>query len=67
MTATDTSPNGAQSALALIDIGPLLDAQPDPDAVAQVVGQIDVACRALGFFRVTGHGIDPQLLATLDA
>lgn len=59
MTATDT--------LALIDIGPLLDPQPDPDAVAPVVRQIDAACRALGFFRVTGHGIGPQLMAALDA
>jgi isopenicillin N synthase-like dioxygenase len=58
VTATDT--------LALIDIGPLLDAQPDPHAVEQVVRQIDDACRSLGFFRVTGHRIDQHLLATLD-
>jgi isopenicillin N synthase-like dioxygenase len=59
VTATDT--------LASVDIGPLLSAAADPEALAELVRQIDAACRALGFFRVSGHGIDPQLLATLDA
>jgi isopenicillin N synthase-like dioxygenase len=49
--------------LALIDIAPLLD-ESDIDAVAR---QIDRACRALGFFRVAGHGIDLELLARMDA
>ncbi len=48
--------------LALIDIAPLLDGS-DVDGVAR---QIDTACRSLGFFRVTGHGIAPHLLADLD-
>jgi isopenicillin N synthase-like dioxygenase len=48
--------------LALIGIGPLLDAS---DATA-VAGAIDAACRSLGFFRVTGHGIDPTLLTRMD-
>lgn len=49
--------------LALIDIDPLLTPGADTGAVA---GVIDRACRELGFFRVTGHGIDPALLARLD-
>ena len=53
--------------LALIDIAPLLAARPDPAERERVVGEIDRACRTLGFFRITGHGLDPQLLATLDA
>lgn len=53
--------------LALIDISPLLGDAPEPDALERVVGEIDRACRTLGFFRITGHGLDPALLATLDA
>jgi isopenicillin N synthase-like dioxygenase len=48
--------------LALIDIAPLLDGS----KVRAVARQIDVACRSLGFFRVTGHGIDSELLGRLD-
>jgi len=49
--------------LALIDVGPLLTADADPSHVAR---RIDRACRQLGFFRVTGHGIDTDLLPRLD-
>jgi len=49
--------------LALIDISPLLDPHADAHDVAR---QIDRACRELGFFRITGHGIDRQRLAELD-
>jgi isopenicillin N synthase-like dioxygenase len=42
---------------------PLLDGG-DPTAAA---GAIDDACRAHGFFVLTGHGIDPDLLPRLDA
>jgi isopenicillin N synthase-like dioxygenase len=49
-------------ALALIDIGPLLDGTD----VAGVARRIDAACRSLGFFRVGGHGIDPTLLGRMD-
>ena len=57
MTATDT--------LALLDIAPLLDPHADAGALARLVAQIDEACRTLGFFRVTGHGIDRALLTDL--
>lgn len=49
--------------LALIDIAPLLAGGAGQSAAVQ---RIDRACRELGFFRVTGHGIEPDLLATLD-
>jgi isopenicillin N synthase-like dioxygenase len=49
--------------LALIDIAPLLDGRD----VAGVAAQIDAACRSLGFFQITGHGIDPALLERMDA
>ena len=49
--------------LALIDIAPLLDGGSGARLVAD---QIDSACRQLGFFRITGHGLDPALLERLD-
>ncbi|MDW3216730.1 MAG: 2-oxoglutarate and iron-dependent oxygenase domain-containing protein [Ilumatobacteraceae bacterium] len=49
--------------LATIDVAPLLTPGTD---TADVATQIDRACRELGFFRVTGHGVDPGLLADLD-
>lgn len=48
--------------LALIDIAPLLD-RSDADGVAR---RIDAACRSIGFFRVTGHGIPDSALADMD-
>ncbi|MDB5429644.1 MAG: iron oxidase [Caulobacter sp.] len=51
--------------LPVIDIAPLLAA--DPAARAAVAAQIGRACRAEGFFYVTGHGIGEALLADLDA
>ena len=47
--------------MALIDVAPLLDGSD----VAGVAAAIDDACRSLGFFRVTGHGVDPELLARM--
>jgi isopenicillin N synthase-like dioxygenase len=49
--------------LALIDVAPLRSPGADTDDVA---ARIDRACRELGFFRVTGHGVDPSLLGRLD-
>jgi isopenicillin N synthase-like dioxygenase len=49
--------------LALIDVSGLIDGS-DVDRVAR---QIDAACRSLGFFRVTGHGVDDGLLTRMAA
>ncbi|CAN1139944.1 Probable 2-oxoglutarate-dependent dioxygenase At3g50210 [Linum perenne] len=51
----------------IIDIGPLLAKSDDPDmgsdpGVAQVVQQLDKACREAGFFYVKGHGIPDSLV-----
>ena len=62
MTASDTDPG----TLALIDIAPLLAADPAPGDLLRVMDAIDTACRSLGFFRITGHGLDPALLTSLD-
>lgn len=48
--------------LALIDISTLIDGS----NVELVARQIDSACRSLGFFRVTGHGIPQSLLEDMD-
>lgn len=50
--------------LPIIDIAPL----PGPTGDAEAVGrQIDTACRDLGFFYITGHGIDQGLQARLES
>ena len=52
--------------LPLIDVAPLLDAAAGSDIVARTAGEIDSACRSLGFFRITGHGIDHDRFGALD-
>ena len=51
----------------LIDLAPLIDARVLPTAAQlRVAEALDAACRSYGFFRVTGHGIDPARFADLD-
>ena len=50
----------------VIDVGPLRSGDARSDAVARVARAMDAACRDTGFFCVTGHGVDPALLASLD-
>lgn len=60
----------APAALPIIDVGPLVGADPSSapsEAELEVGRQIDAACRAAGFFVATGHGIDPSVLHSLDA
>ena len=49
--------------LPLIDVAALVDGTDGRDAVA---AQIGAACRAHGFFYVTGHGVDPALVRRLE-
>ena len=51
------------SALPLIDVSALVAGTAARDAVA---AQIGAACRAHGFFYVTGHGVDPALVKRLE-
>jgi isopenicillin N synthase-like dioxygenase len=51
------------SSLPLIDVAPLVAGAPGRDAVA---AQIGAACRAHGFFYVTGHGVDAALVQRLE-
>ena len=52
--------------LPVIDVAPLV-AGGSPVELADVARQIETACREHGFFYVTGHGLEPQLLARLAA
>ena len=52
------------SDIPVIDISPLRHGGTPAVAVA---GSLDAACREVGFFYVVGHGVDPDLLARLDA
>ncbi len=49
--------------LPVIDVSAWLQA---PDVDVALPAAIDAACREHGFFHVTGHGIDPELVARLD-
>ncbi|NVM86834.1 polar amino acid transport system ATP-binding protein [Variovorax sp. SG517] len=51
------------NALPLIDVSALVAGAAARDAVA---AQIGAACRAHGFFYVTGHGVDPALVKRLE-
>ncbi|MEY2565981.1 MAG: hypothetical protein QOE35_510 [Actinomycetota bacterium] len=51
-------------AVPVIDVAPLVTGIGDVDGVAR---DIDVASRDDGFFSIVGHGVDPALVARLDA
>lgn len=54
----------------MIDISPLLTQSPDEPvtaAYAEVASQLDLCCRDLGFFYISGHGIPPERLDELQA
>lgn len=52
--------------LPVIDISSLVSSQ-DPDAMRVAADHIRNACRIHGFFYVSGHGVDPQLIKRLDS
>jgi len=54
----------ANESLPVIDVSALVHAAADRADVARRIGE---ACRAHGFFYVTGHGIDAALVAELEA
>jgi len=51
------------SAIPVIDMAPLEGSDADRDSVAAA---IDRACRETGFFCVVGHGVPPELVASVD-
>jgi polar amino acid transport system ATP-binding protein len=63
----------ASAAVPVIDIAPLLRGSGDADnadaaaALDACVAAIRDACRHVGFFYITGHGVDPALVRRLQA
>ncbi|HSB08089.1 MAG TPA: 2-oxoglutarate and iron-dependent oxygenase domain-containing protein [Blastocatellia bacterium] len=53
----------ASAQLPIIDVGPLRSESPERSRVA---GEIRSACEDVGFFYVTGHGVDEQLQIRLE-
>jgi len=60
------APHSPAKQLPVIDVGALVD----PDGVTSdrrsTADAIDRACREVGFFAITGHGVDPDLQPRLD-
>ena len=49
------------SAIPIIDLAPLVNGSPEQaQAVAKTLG---TACREVGFFYISGHGVPPDLMA----
>jgi isopenicillin N synthase-like dioxygenase len=55
----------SRRALPLIDVSALVAPGPTLEQL-EVAKAIDAACRRAGFFCITGHGIDPELVLRLD-
>jgi isopenicillin N synthase-like dioxygenase len=54
------------SRVRIIDISALVGGSADTAAIDEVARQIDEACSSVGFFSISGHGVDPALAARLD-
>ena len=54
---------GFLSEIPLIDLGPYFSG--DPAAKRRVAGEINRACEGIGFFLVSGHGVDPALCESI--
>lgn len=59
--------------LPVIDVAPLVSAagvdgtELDDSGLDATASAIDQACRDVGFFYISGHGVDPELRRSLDA
>jgi isopenicillin N synthase-like dioxygenase len=66
MTVTDYRAAALEGRVVpIIDIAPW--ATGDPANRDRVAAEVDAACCEIGFFLITGHGVDPGLLARMDA
>lgn len=60
------APHSPARPLPTVDVAALLDPASPEHARTDAANRIDRACRQVGFFAITGHGIDPLLLERLD-
>ena len=51
----------------VVDLAPLLDPDASPSDMTSAATAIDEACRKIGFFAITGHGVGPDLQDRLEA
>ena len=65
MAEIDATPAGASSFVPVIDIAPYLGGT--PDGKRRVAAELDRACREVGFYIIVGHGVDPGLIAQVEA
>lgn len=54
------------ASLPLIDVAPLLGGASNSRAIEKCATEINNACRQSGFFRITNHGVSPELRKRLD-
>jgi isopenicillin N synthase-like dioxygenase len=59
--------SSAAPTVPVIDIGALIAAEASEMDRHRVAAELDRACRAIGFFGLSGHGLDPVLFERLDA
>ena len=60
------APHSEYRGIPVIDVESLLDPQRSPDERAIPASEIDRACREMGFFAISGHGVEPLLQRRLD-
>jgi isopenicillin N synthase-like dioxygenase len=59
--------SAAAPTVPVIDIGALVLERATENDRLRVAAEIDRACRSIGFFGISGHGLDPVLFERLDA
>ena len=55
----------SNSFVPVIDIAPYLAGM--PEGKRRVAAELDRACREVGFYIIVGHGVDPSLIARVEA
>ena len=62
---TNSALPSAHSFVPVIDIAPYLAGT--PEGKRRVAAQLGRACREIGFYVITGHGVDPALVDQVEA
>jgi isopenicillin N synthase-like dioxygenase len=59
------SPNTTNMEIPIIDFSAFLDTASSKDAKLEVAKNLDQACREVGFFYLSGHGIDSSVFTEM--